>query len=269
MKLLKSKRFVLHLHNDSLNEDTLHSKSIIQSYSRIITVSNYIKSRVLAINPELEDRISVVLNGIDLDKFHHFHQTKITRQTLGLRTDERVIIYFGRTIAEKGFHVLLESFRKIETENCCLLIIGSNWYGSAERESIDTSIFEDASKKKRVIFTGYIDYDLVPKYLSVGDIAVLPSIWEEPAGLVIIEALASGLPTITTISGGIPEYTSTNLSVLINRDNHLSDNISRAIDIMFQNDKKLANLSSLGIMHSMKFSKQIFYTNFVKAMMNE
>jgi len=83
--------------------------------------------------------------------------------------------------------------------------------------------------KDRIIFTGYIDYNDMPSIYQLGNIAVLPSMWEEPAGMTMVEAVVSGLPLITTNSGGIPEYISDDVAVLLDRDENLVDNIRDTI----------------------------------------
>ena len=64
----------------------------------------------------------------------------------------------------------------------------------------------------------------MPSIYQLGNIAVLPSMWEEPAGMTMVEAVVSGLPLITTNSGGIPEYISDDVAVLLDRDENLVDN---------------------------------------------
>lgn len=69
----------------------------------------------------------------------------------------------------------------------------------------------------------------MPSIYQLGNIAVLPSMWEEPAGMTMVEAVVSGLPLITTNSGGIPEYISDDVAVLLDRDENLVDNIRDTI----------------------------------------
>lgn len=62
------------------------------------------------------------------------------------------------------------------------------------------------SMKDRILFTGYINNEELPYMYNLANVAVLLSIWDEPAGLTMIEALSCGIPFISTYSGGIPEY---------------------------------------------------------------
>lgn len=79
------------------------------------------------------------------------------------------------------------------------------------------------------LFFCFFEKIVVPILTSGGNIAVLPSMWEEPAGMTMVEAVVSGLPLITTNSGGIPEYISDDVAVLLDRDENLVDNIRDTI----------------------------------------
>ena len=92
-----------------------------------------------------------------------------------------------------------------------------------------------SSIKDKIIFTGYIDYEDMPSIYQLSNIAVLPSMWDEPAGMTMVEAVASGLPLITTNSGGIPEYIPNKLAVILNRDDKLVENITENILNLKQN----------------------------------
>ena len=68
-------------------------------------------------------------------------------------------------------------------------------------------------------FTGYIENQKLYRYYQSADIQVIPSLWEEAAGLIAIEGMLSGLPLIITKSGGMIEYAPSNVAVWIDRDN--------------------------------------------------
>ena len=85
-----------------------------------------------------------------------------------------------------------------------------------------------------VIFTGYVDHNRLPDFYNVADVTVLPSIWEEPAGLTMIEALSCGSPLITTNSGGIGEYVD-HKAVVIERDANIRVNLAEQILNVIEN----------------------------------
>src|SRR3972149_2326633 len=118
------------------------------------------------------------------------------RDRLGIKT-RLVALYAGQLIERKGLYDLLSAFSRLkkEVDDVTLLIVG-------------TGMEEDALKKrclheniKDVIFAGFVDYEQLPGYFGLSDLFVLPS-KEEVWGLVINEAMACGLPVITTVKVG-------------------------------------------------------------------
>lgn len=63
----------------------------------------------------------------------------------------------------------------------------------------------------------------------MSDICVLPSIWDDPAPLAVIESLVSGKPLITTRSGGIPEYADEQSAIILERSDQLVDQLANAM----------------------------------------
>ena len=118
--------------------------------------------------------------------------------------------------------------------------------------------------KEKVIFTGFVNYDEIYRMYAVADIAVLPSIWDDPAPLTIIEALVSGLPIITTRSGGIPEYATDGSAIILERDNNLVNNIVKNIEILLTDIEKRETMSQIEKKVSCKMTTLLFYEDFYK-----
>ena len=73
-----------------------------------------------------------------------------------------------------------------------------------------------------------MDHQLLPKYYNAAILAVLPpSMWDEPTGLTMIEAMACGTPVITTRSGGIPRVCWLDAEHVLDRDENLPQNIAK------------------------------------------
>ena len=81
----------------------------------------------------------------------------------------------------------------------------------------------------RIIFTGFVNYEDMPAIYAMSDICVLPSIWDDPAPLAVIESLVSGKPLITTRSGGIPEYADEQSAIILERGDQLVDQLADAM----------------------------------------
>lgn len=111
----------------------------------------------------------------------------------------KFILYVGQLIDRKGIKTLIDAFKQINYDNnISLLIIGE---GRDKNKYID---YCSKNKIRNVYFLGHKNMDELSKYYSISDIFVLPSL-SEVWGLVINEALACGLPVITTNKVGASE----------------------------------------------------------------
>lgn len=98
----------------------------------------------------------------------------------------------------------------------------------------------------------------------MADIAVVPSLWEEPFGLTVVEAMAAGLPLITTRSGGIPEICE-GVATIVERDN-IIDNLAAAILDLYHNPVKRKQMSAASLERSKMFDKESYAKNFFAAL---
>ena len=90
---------------------------------------------------------------------------------------------------------------------------------------------------------------------QLADIAVLPSMWNEPFGLTIVEAMAVGLPLITTRSGGIPEICE-GVATIVERNN-VVNNLANAILDLYQDSKKRKLMAAASLERAKLFDKLI------------
>ena len=114
------------------------------------------------------------------------------------------------------------------------------------------------------MFTNYIAHEKLHEHLQQADAAVLPSQWEEPFGLTCVEAMAAGLPLVTTRSGGIPEICE-GVATLIDKE-HLANNLAAAILDLYQHPEKCKAMSLAGLERSKLFDKETYARNFFKAL---
>lgn len=137
---------------------------------------------------------------VDVDRFYKTCKRlskKRNKKVLGFK-QEKLIIFSGKYIKRKGIIYLLQAFKNLSKKykNLGLVLIGDG------PEKVKYQKFVHQNKiKSKVYLTGFINQKELPKYYKVGDVFVLPSI-EENYGLVINEAMACGLPIITTKNVG-------------------------------------------------------------------
>lgn len=266
LKLKKSTtaKLVLHQENDFLNYQTPQGKDIYEAYSGIINTSAYITDRVKTINP-LDTKCKTVLNGIDT--LYFFQAEPLTRKQQNLEDKDFVVAYSGRLNNEKGILPLILAIKQLNSiPNLKLLIIGASSYGKDKHPTPFIEQLEKESEpiKDKVIFTGFVDYHQVPSYLKMADIAVVPSMWEEPFGLTVVEAMAAGLPLITTRSGGIPEICE-GVATIVDREN-IVENLAAAILDLYNHPEKRKQMATAGLERAKLFDKETYAKNFFKAL---
>ena len=266
VKVITNAKLVYHLHNDKLNTHVPQYQEIYNAAWRIITVSNFIKSRVQTIN-SLDTKIVTIYNGIDLNTFSQRDQ--INKVSIGLSHDDFLLVFSGRVNREKGIMELIEAMMLLASyPNIKLLVIGSSFYGNANNENEFASLLKQKAQplKDRIIFTGFIPYSDMPNYLCMSDVAVIPSVWDDPFPTTVLEAQAMGLPIITTRRGGIPEEVSNDNAILLDTDEHFVDNLANAIIDLYEHPEKRQQMAAAGLKRSKLFDKETYAKNFFAAL---
>jgi 1,2-diacylglycerol 3-alpha-glucosyltransferase len=148
----------------------------------------------------LNTRAFVLSNGIELSKFNPSLNHEQFDLQFRLKDENKKILYVGRLMEEKGLDVLIRAYSIVSAKvpNTYLIIVGK---GHIRRN------LEDLTKRlglKNVIFTGFVSDSLLRQAYASSGLFVLPS-YAEIQPLVLLEALAMGLPAIGTNVGGIPE----------------------------------------------------------------
>lgn len=260
----KDTKYILHLHNDFLHIDLPHAKEIYKEYDRIISVSDFIKNRVNQLEFDNPKSITVY-NAVDVQLF--YDAKAINRGKIGFTKDDFIVVYSGRLNEEKGILQLIQAMKLLyHIPNIKLLVIGASNYGKDANPThfINQLEKEAESIKNRIVFTGFVNYKDVPSYLKIADIAVVPSMWEEPFGLTVIEAMAAGLPLITTRSGGIPEICE-GVATIVEKEN-IVNNLATAIQDFYVHPKKREETKKSSLTHSNYYDKQRYSEDFFKAL---
>jgi glycosyltransferase involved in cell wall biosynthesis len=139
------------------------------------------------------------------------------RQKLGLKDQDVLFLFAGAIRPEKGVDYLARAFARLSNENAnaCLAIAGGSklWIeqGWLEGNEVDATerqvlnILAPAIKRHRAFMLGIVPPSDIDAYYAASDVFVLPSMFQETFGLVLLEAFSAGLPVIAFRSGGIPE----------------------------------------------------------------
>jgi UDP-glucose:(heptosyl)LPS alpha-1,3-glucosyltransferase len=157
--------------------------------TRVIANSQMVKNEVADLYGYPEDKIDIVRNGVPLSQFHFDPDLREkARDELNVKPDEIALLFAGSGWERKGLRFAIAAMAMCDNRRMRLLIAGrgnQRYY-----------------KSKRVRFLGELP-DLVPIYLA-SDIFILPTIYD-PFSNACLEALACGLPVITTRSNGFSE----------------------------------------------------------------
>lgn len=120
-------------------------------------------------------------------------------------------MFIGNLLRSKGIENLLESFLKNNLENIRLTICGDG--------ELKEYVIQCLSKDSRINYVGRVNGELKDNILKRCDVLVVPSIWDEPFGRVILEAYKYGMPVIGSQYGGIPEVISNESGIIVNPNN--------------------------------------------------
>jgi len=260
---------ILHLHNDLLNSTSLHAMDIYQHLNKVITVSDYIKQRVETIPTQTDNKTITVYNGINLQNFTRRENPIINREKLGFRETDFVLVFSGRLNKDKGIDKLIEAMLLLtDLPNIKLMILGSTFFGNASNEdSFVCSLKEKAlAIKERIVFTGFVPYQNMPDYLQLADIAIVPSVWDDPFPTTILEAQAMGLPTIATNRGGIPEEVTDKSAIIVPTEQNFVEGLANAIRRLFNTPKERSDMVIAAKHNAVKYNRERFARDFFNAL---
>jgi spore coat protein SA len=205
-------RVVLHLHNSHLVDGPESLMGQIR-VDRLVFVSEFLRQQAREKFPMLGAWFggsSVLYNGADQSIFYP--------PVEGRRNPETATVLFaGRLVEDKGVHILLDAMKLLDEQGVRLqaLIVGSSGFGLGEETDYIRRL--KAVSPSTVAFLQYRSGMALGDLFRGADMFCSPSVWDEPFGLVNVEALASGLPVVSTLSGGASEIAPRGGGILVER----------------------------------------------------
>lgn len=192
----------LYLHNDPRDmkgsKSVRERKNLLNGLVQIICVSDYIRNCFLDgldDSPDHDIKVQVVQNGV-------------LRRLKSPPKKEPIIFIAGRMVPEKGIFEAAMALASIlpSYPEWRLVIAGARRFDNSMEGSYEAQIVRAiAPLGDQAELTGFIPLDSVRQWQERAAIAACPSLWQEPLGKVVVEALAAGCAVLTTRCGGIPE----------------------------------------------------------------
>lgn len=213
-------------------KDFLH-KWIYNRVDKIIAISSVIKKNVLETCPVDENKISLIYNGVETEKYSVSEKERMKiRKEFDVKDDEILVGMTGRFTFGKGHEEFIDAAKNL-TRNfnkLKFIIVGEASAGEKEYQERIHNLAGELVKSKKLIFTGYRQD--IPSILSAIDIYVLPS-HSEAFGVALIEAMAAGKPCISSNTDGVLDIITDNKNGLMFRSKDgkdLEDKIEKLVN---------------------------------------
>ncbi len=225
----KRKNFAIKLYQ-------LYLKNLSQNVDFVSAPSKFTLNAILNNNYFKNSKAKVVPNCIEFDKNN---LQNILKEKSKIKNQKIKFIYVGMLEEKKGIMNLLKAFEKINNQNISLDICGDG--------KLKDLIKKYCQSDARIKYNGKLSKNELEKVWKKCDACIVPSIWDEPFGRVVIEANLYGLPVIGANKGGIVEiidntksgklFQYDDINDLTNKINYFSnrDNIKKYYENIYKN----------------------------------
>jgi len=184
----------------------------LRRMDHVVAVSSELRSILIDEFGVESNRVSVRFNGIDPAKFRYQEMAK-ARQKLGLPLNRRILLHVARLSTEKRHRVLLEALDLCQVRDFEIHLLGEGPLRGEIEAEISRRHLED-----RVFLHGGVAHDRLPDWFAAADVFCLSSA-HEGCPVVIHEALACGVPVVSTRVGAVPDLVGSGDGVLCEREN--------------------------------------------------
>jgi glycosyltransferase involved in cell wall biosynthesis len=223
------------LRNPIKFHEMIFNRRIVRSAKKIIVTStDYAQnSRLSDIFKEKCSDVTEIPLGVDLDFFRNEIGKWNIRQKYAIKEYGKVILFVGALDKQhyfKGIEYLLKAFSKVENDNVQLLIVGDG-----NLKACYMALSKELGISAKTIFAGRVED--VMEYYHAADLLVLPSIdMSEAFGLVLVEAMASGIPVIASNLPGVRKVVENGFDGLLVEPGNVEDLLSK-IKYLLSNDE--------------------------------
>ncbi len=235
-KALKNVRYIITSHGSDLydiinDKRYLHMTGDAICHAKAITAnSGHTRSNLIkTFGKQYAKKIEIIPGGIDLESFPpKLDPSVLEKIDKKYKTkDKKIVLFTGRLISHKGVKYLIGAAKDIAAE---IFIIGEG----PEKSYLESIIAQKGLNNVHLL--GYLSGQELINFYYRADLFVAPSVWDEPLGLTILEAMASKTPVIATRKGGIPLLVKHNHNGLFVKARN-SQKIAEACNKLLTNDE--------------------------------
>jgi glycosyltransferase involved in cell wall biosynthesis len=189
---------------EKLSVARMVAQRVFRRASAVTACSRDLAERAVMLGADAA-RVEVVPYGVDVARFRPDRAARSRlRGRLGIAEDTLLVVAAGRLVRKKGFEYLIDAMARVtESVNAVAAVAGDGDLRDELRARV-----EAAGISQRVRFLGNQPQDEIAGWLAAADIAVVPSVKDDSGNVdglpnLVLEALASGSPLVTTAAGGI------------------------------------------------------------------
>jgi glycosyltransferase involved in cell wall biosynthesis len=190
----------------ALDEKAAFCKKFIMDRVDMFLPFTHKAKETLMIEGVDERRIRVIYPAVDLDRFSPGEKPSYLMDKMNIPDRAFVVLYVGKLVSWKGVHNLIYMARILKQKGVNNFVVAVTGKG-AQKENM-LKIIKESGTEENFRFLDFVEYDEIPDIHRMADVLVLPSYptitWQEQLGAVLVEAIASGKPVISTHSGSIP-----------------------------------------------------------------
>ncbi len=260
-----NKRMILHYHGEVAGNIALKNW-----FAHHICVSSYIGRKLIENGCVSASSVDILLNGVPTEKFIPTENDRYAiRSELGFTTEDIILIYWGRMIPQKGVRELIDAFKVAlsQEKRLRLVLFGGAHFGNITSATpYEQEVVSLCKDCEQIRLNGFIENKKLQKYISACDIAVLPSIWDEPAGLAMLEAACVGIPLITTGTGGMKEYIKETGHVFVSWYKNFVEDLATTILEVAKNPEFAHQARENAEYYRNKFNSSRYYFDYVELM---
>lgn len=195
---------------------------------KVVVNSKLEKKNLLRFYPVAEEKIEVIYNGVDLDRFHPMRKedSAVVRAELDTKTDDSVVLFASNNFRRKGLAVLMRAVALLKEGSVVV------WVAGRGKEKAFRSLAKQLDMAHRVRFLG--EHSDMPRLYGASDCMVLPTQYDSFSN-VVLEAMACDIPVITTPNNGAAEAIEPGVNGYIMKHHNDVEGLARLIQEVLRN----------------------------------